>query len=203
MTEFVNEIDFCFIFKDVSYKVKLEKNTPDDPEEKYILRNVNGLCRSGQITAIMGPSGSGKTSLLNYLTDRIEFPGNSEHSGDLYINSNLIERSKISKMSSYVMQDDLMFDILTPRETLTLAAKLRYSISEEEITNKINTLLEDLKLTNCADTLVGNENKKGISGGEKKRVSIGVEILSNPHIFFLDWIPEQVLSLLNFSKKSL
>ena len=186
MSEFINEVNFDFIFTKVNYKVKIPQMSPDDPSEKYILKNINGLFRSGEISAIMGPSGSGKTSLLNFLTDRIEFPGDSEHSGKLFINSKEIDKDSLSKLSSYVMQDDLMFEIFTPRETLAFAAKLRYSISNEEIDNKINTLIEDLKLTKCADTLVGNDEKKGISGGEKKRVSIGVEILSNPHILFLD-----------------
>jgi ABC-type multidrug transport system ATPase subunit len=84
------------------------------------------------------------------------------------------------------MQDDLLFDVLTPRETLEFAARFRYVLTIEEASQKITTLLEDLKLTNCADTVIGNAIRKGISGGEKKRVSIGIEILSNPNIFFLD-----------------
>jgi len=186
MSQFANEQDFDFIFKNFNYKVKLEKKNPDDPSEKFILNDVSGYCRSGELTAIMGPSGSGKTSLLNILTDRVEFSRDSEHSGELYINSDPISNKQLSKMSSYVMQDDILFDVLTPRETLEFAARFRYTLTIEEARQKTITLLEDLKLTNCADTEIGNHIRKGISGGEKKRVSIGIEILSNPNIFFLD-----------------
>jgi ABC-type multidrug transport system ATPase subunit len=134
----------------------------------------------------MGPSGSGKTSLLNFLTNRIQFPRDSEHSGSLFLNSEQINDDKLSKISSYVMQDDLLLDVLTPRETLVFASKFRQVLTDEEVLTRVEILLNDLKLTKCADTIIGNENRKGISGGEKKRVSIGIEIISNPSIFFLD-----------------
>jgi ABC-type multidrug transport system ATPase subunit len=136
------------------------------------------------VTAIMGPSGCGKTSLLNYLNNRIQFPSKSVNKGEIFINSDRTTVSQIAELSSYVMQDDLLFDILTPRETLMFVSKLRRYLTQQEYEKEVDNLMEELKLTKCKDTRVGNASRKGISGGERKRVSIGVEIISNPSILF-------------------
>jgi ABC-type multidrug transport system ATPase subunit/ABC-type multidrug transport system permease subunit len=172
---------FIMSWKEIFYEVSIKGK-----ENKAILNKVSGYARSGELLAIMGPSGSGKTSLLNYLNDRIQFPKNSKHSGEIFINNEKITTSQITDFSSYVMQDDLLFDILTPKETLIFVAKLKKLKTEEEYEKEVNTLIEILKLKNCEDTRIGNENTKGISGGERKRTSIGVEIISDPSILFLD-----------------
>lgn len=176
---------FVFMWKDIFYdvEIKIDKKATT---RKTLINKVSGIAKSGEITAIMGPSGCGKTSLLNFLTDRIYFPKNSHHSGEVFINSEKIPFVQVSKLSSYVMQDDLLFDILTPKETLLFVSKLKSKKTSEEYENEVNSLLEELKLTKCKDTRIGNETTKGISGGERKRTSIGVEILSNPAILFLD-----------------
>lgn len=89
-------------------------------------------------------------------------------------------RSKIA----YVMQEDALLATATPREALTFSAKLRLpsDISSETITTIVNALLDELGLTDCADIMIGGPLIKGISGGQKKRTSVGVEIVTNPSV---------------------
>jgi ABC-type multidrug transport system ATPase subunit len=84
------------------------------------------------------------------------------------------------------MQDDVIFGYFTVREALTFAARLRLKIPEEEQDSRINSLIASLRLEACADTRVGDVSKKYISGGERKRVSIGVELITDPQIVLLD-----------------
>ena len=123
---------FYLTFKDIFYQIPIEKN-----KTKIILNNVSGYFKSGEVTAIMGPSGCGKTSILNFITNRIEFPHGAIHRSKLYINSEEITTEEISNYSSYVMQDDVMVDVLTPVETLKFISKLKSIQSEEEHDKKV------------------------------------------------------------------
>lgn len=134
----------------------------------------------------MGPSGSGKTSLLNSLTNRINIKKADILSGEIYVNSEQKSFDFMEEISSLVMQDDLLFDTLTPRETFLIVSRLRKKMLMEDHERGVDDLLEELKLTKCRDVRIGNEMRKGISGGERKRTSVGIEIMSNPSILFLD-----------------
>lgn len=172
---------FYLTFKNVFYQIPIGKN-----KTKTILNNVSGYFKSGEVTAIMGPSGCGKTSILNFLTDRIEFVRGAVHTSEIFLNSDPIEPRTLSEYTSYVMQDDVLVDVLTPVETLKFVAKLKKIKTEKEYDKEVEELIEILKIEKCKDTWIGNPTRKGLSGGEKKRVSIGVEIISNPSILFLD-----------------
>lgn len=178
---------FHFTFKDIYYKITA-KNEKKQNYEKVILNKITGTTASGEMYAIMGPSGCGKSSLLNFLNDRIDFKAGTEHSGQSFINrENMAERNfRITNYSSYVMQDDVLFDILTPKETFMFVCKLKETDPQHILEKKVEKLLDDLQLKKCQNTFIGNQRQKGISGGERKRTSIGVEILSNPSILFLD-----------------
>jgi ABC-type multidrug transport system ATPase subunit len=181
-----NENDFTLSYKNINYKVEIKDKDTKKVDMKTVIENASGQIKSGQISAIMGPSGAGKSSLLNFLTNRINFPEGSEHSGELYINNEQINFEDLSSYSSYVMQDDVLFDILTPYENIWYACKLKKVVESEKTDECVLELLKDLQLTDCKDTMVGNNEKKGISGGERKRTSIGMEIMSTPSILFLD-----------------
>lgn len=89
--------------------------------------------------------------------------------------------------TAYVMQEDCLIPSLTVRETLLFAAKLRLpSSTEEERKQAVNETILQLGLKECADTRIGDNDRKGCSGGEKRRTSIGVQLLSNPSVLFLD-----------------
>lgn len=153
---------------------------------KTILNKLHGSLRAGKFTAIMGPSGSGKTTLLNFLSGRIEST-NLNITGSLKLNGKYInDIEKFNHMIAYVMQDDILLATFTPRESLMFAANLRLNANHDEKVQKVEALLRELHLEKCADTRVGNVMIRGVSGGERKRTSIGVELITNPSMVFLD-----------------
>jgi ABC-type multidrug transport system ATPase subunit/ABC-type multidrug transport system permease subunit len=179
--------NFSVSWKNIFYEIDdISKKKGEVNKRKRILNDISGYGHSKEITAIMGPSGSGKTSLLNFLTNRINFKRGDQYGGQVFINSEQKSFKFMEEVSSYVMQDDLLFDILTPKETFLFVSKLRKKMSKEEHENEVENLLQELKLTGCKNVRIGNEMKKGISGGERKRTSIGIEIMSNPSVLFLD-----------------
>ncbi|OMJ89051.1 hypothetical protein SteCoe_8875 [Stentor coeruleus] len=167
-------------WSDLAYSVKQKKH------RTKILKGVSGFANPGQILAIMGSSGSGKTSLVSILSNQIIPQRNIKISGTVSINGTDIKKVDYSIYSRYVMQQDIVLPTLTPREALTYAARLKIKGNHDFITERVNQVIEDLKLTKIADKLIGNELIKGLSGGEKKRVCIGLELISEPQILILD-----------------
>eukprot|EP00759_Apiculatamorpha_spiralis_P004241 PhF_6_TR12568/c1_g1_i8/m.19718/K05681/ABCG2, CD338; ATP-binding cassette, subfamily G (WHITE), member 2 len=151
--------------------------------------NVNLIhCVKGQIDggliAIMGPSGSGKTTLLNCLAHRLD--PNMSYSGELCINGEPYTASKLKKLLGYVMQDDLLSPHLTVRETLSFVAELRLVKKSPEYRKQIvEETLTQMSLMHCAESLIGSGHS-GLSGGERKRVSVALELLTRPKLLFLD-----------------
>ncbi len=153
-------------------------------EFKTILNGVSATMPSGSLTAILGSSGSGKTTLLNTLAYRMG-GGRLKITGDILYNGN----PKITSIrSAYVMQQDVLLPTLTVRETLFYAAELRLpsSTSTEERYRVVEEVILELGLKECANTRIGNNVHKGCSGGEKRRTSLGVQMLANPSVLFLD-----------------
>lgn len=153
-------------------------------EKKSILRGVSASMSSGTLTAIIGGSGSGKTTLLNTLAERVT-SGRLSFQGSTTFNG--MEGVKNIR-SAYVMQQDVLLPTLTVRETLRFSADLRLPppTTDEERRKVVEEVILELGLKECADTRIGNHSHKGCSGGEKRRTSIGVQLLSNPSILFLD-----------------
>ncbi|KAL4182814.1 hypothetical protein AMTRI_Chr11g95030 [Amborella trichopoda] len=166
-------------FTDVKYQVG--KN---GGEEKYILHGVTGSAQPGEVLALMGPSGGGKTTLLNLLSGRVEknVPRGTITYNDLPYSKSLKRRI------GFVLQDDIVFSHLTVKETLTYAALLRLprTLSKQQKEERAMDVIMKLGLERCQDTLIGGAFTRGISGGERKRVCIGNEILLNPSLLFLD-----------------
>ncbi|CAI7934262.1 unnamed protein product [Closterium sp. NIES-54] len=152
---------------------------------RRILVDISGSAKSGQITAIMGASGAGKTTLLNILACRI---ASGRRAGEVELDGLPVRSGTMRRVSAYVMQDDIMFPSLTVRETLMFAAELRLpqGVRREEKAAKVARLLELLGLAEVAETKIGDEGQRGVSGGERKRVAIGTEIICDPKILFLD-----------------
>uniref|UniRef100_UPI00398E7ECA ATP-binding cassette sub-family G member 8 n=1 Tax=Pristiophorus japonicus TaxID=55135 RepID=UPI00398E7ECA len=150
------------------------------------LKNLNLKVRSGQMLAIIGSSGCGKTSLLDIITCRDE--GGKVKSGKILIDETPVNRQLVKKYIAHVRQDDRLLPNLTVRETLTFVAKLRLpkAFSEEQRNKRIEDVIAELRLRQCANTRVGNYFTRGVSGGERRRVSIGVQLLWNPGILILD-----------------
>lgn len=158
---------------------------------KTILNPVNATFSAGVLNVIMGPSGSGKTSLLNSMALRLRNSVGTKYrpAGKLTFNGAVPSDSVIRSVCSYVCQDDdALLPSLTVRETLRFAAGLRLPsfMSKEEKNRRAEGVLLKMGLKDCADNLIGGELVKGISGGEKRRVSIAVQVLTDPRILLLD-----------------
>ncbi|EER00181.1 ATP-binding cassette transporter, putative, partial [Perkinsus marinus ATCC 50983] len=156
--------------------------------DKKILNDCSGTLRPGELTAVLGPSGSGKSTLMNVLGGRqgLKGPGRS-FKGAVSLNGRVEDPVHFRNRIAYVMQDDTLVATSTPKEILEFSANLRlHNQSKEEVNELVSNLLDSLKLTNCEDTVVGNEIIKGISGGERKRTSVGVELITKPEMIFLD-----------------
>ncbi|KAK7736685.1 hypothetical protein SLS53_006893 [Cytospora paraplurivora] len=158
---------------------------------KVILNPVTATFEAGKLNIIMGPSGSGKTSLLNAMALRLNSTIGTRYrpSGKVTFNRAEPSDSVIRSVCSYVCQDDdALLPSLTVRETLRFAAGLRLPsfMSTEEKHRRAEDVLLKMGLKDCADNLIGNELVKGISGGEKRRVTIAVQILTDPRVLLLD-----------------
>ncbi|XP_027836537.2 ATP-binding cassette sub-family G member 1-like [Aphis gossypii] len=147
--------------------------------KKEILHGINGSFRSGQLTAIMGPSGCGKSTLLNVLAGY----SISGSSGQVYLNESLRDEKQMANISCYIQQDDYVRDLLTVRESMTVAAhlKLPTTVSAISKASQVEDLLDAIGLSVHGDTIT-----KRLSGGQKKRLSIALELITNPSILFLD-----------------
>ncbi|OWB59792.1 hypothetical protein B5S31_g1159 [[Candida] boidinii] len=161
-------------------------------DHKVILNEVNAVFSSGKLNAIMGPSGSGKSSLLNLISGRVSSSLMTRYSssGKVYFNEYAVNDKVIRSICSYVSQDDdNLLSSITVKETLMFAARLRLSrsgLSYSQIENRVMGIILKLGLRDCQNTLIGSELVKGISGGEKRRVSIGIQLLNDPKVLFLD-----------------
>ena len=89
-------------------------------------------------------------------------------------------------LSCYVQQDDILFQTMTVRECLIFAAKLKLQGTDEEKLERVDEVIKDLRLSKCQNTKIGGSLVKGVSGGERKRTAIGVELITDPQLIFLD-----------------
>ncbi|KAJ2722723.1 hypothetical protein GGI07_003129 [Coemansia sp. Benny D115] len=153
---------------------------------RRILHDLSGEIYPGELVAIMGSSGAGKTTLLNVLAGRVQ-------GGRLYGNIQYHGGKRIphtyKRTLAFVEQDDLMHPSLTVQETLLASAELRLSdlkYTKEEKKERVDNVMRQLRLTHVSDSPIGGYGARGVSGGERKRVSIGVELVTDPSILVLD-----------------
>ncbi|OMO59515.1 ABC transporter-like protein [Corchorus capsularis] len=189
-------------FIDVCYKVKIQQSggststlkrmlsngsaAAPTVEERSILNNITGMVSPGEILAILGPSGSGKSTLLNALAGRLHTHAHA-FSGTILAN-NKKPTKQIAKRTGFVTQDDVLYPHLTVRETLVFCSLLRLprTLTRKDKVSIAETVLSELGLSKCENTIIGNTFIRGISGGERKRVSIAHEMLINPSLLILD-----------------
>ncbi|XP_057762489.1 ABC transporter G family member 14 [Arachis stenosperma] len=176
-------------FEELVYKVKLEQkggcwgSNKWSCKEKTILNGISGCVCPGEILAMLGPSGSGKTTLLTALGGRLT----GKLSGKITYNNNPFSGS-IKRRTGFVAQDDVLYPHLTVTETLFFTALLRLpkTLTRDEKVHHVERVISELGLTRCRSSMIGGPLFRGISGGEKKRVSIGQEMLINPSLLLLD-----------------
>ncbi|NXI56077.1 ABCG2 protein, partial [Chloroceryle aenea] len=172
-------------FHNICYHVKVKTGVLccQKTAEKEVLRDVNGIMGPG-LNAILGPTGSGKSSLLDILAARKDPRGLS---GDILING-APQPANFKCTSGYVVQDDVVMGTLTVRENLKFSAALRLpkTVKEQEKNERVNQIIKELSLSKVADSKVGTQFTRGVSGGERKRTNIGMELITDPAILFLD-----------------
>ncbi len=183
---FYTDVASKFLSDDTSINVhfKIDKVHYRFPSGHIGLREVSIEEQSGKMLGIMGASGSGKTTLLNVMSGMAK-----PTRGYIYINANdLHEESDLVKgIIGYIPQDDLLIEELTVYENLYYSTKLVYkSLSEEEIENKVNKVLFNLGLSHIKNLKVGDPLNKEISGGQRKRLNIGLELIREPAVLFVD-----------------
>mmetsp|Transcript_11009 Transcript_11009/g.12719 ORF Transcript_11009/g.12719 Transcript_11009/m.12719 type:complete len:637 (+) Transcript_11009:59-1969(+) len=165
-----------------SYAIQC-KNLNVSYGDKHILKDINVSFLPGTLTALMGPSGAGKTTLLTALSNK---DNSGTITGEMTINNKVATSDTIRSLSTLTPQLDILIPVLTPRECFSYAAQLALKATKEEQVKRVNEVLEDLSLTHVADVIIGNEDIKGLSGGERKRCSVGLDLLTNPKIMYLD-----------------
>lgn len=153
---------------------------------KPLLNNVSGIVKPGEVVAILGSSGAGKTTLLNVLAGRI--PKAGELKGTILINGEPRDPSTFKQLIGFVEQEDIMFEKLSVTETLMYSAMLRLprDLPKKEKAHRVEEIVDELGLDKCRNTYIGGSDERGVSGGERKRVSVGIEMVTSPSILFLD-----------------
>ena len=155
------------------------------PASKRILTGAFGTVKAGEICALIGSSGAGKTTLLKVLAGKAK---GGLVQGDLYFQGREVSKrmDTVRRNSGYLRQEDIFHVNLTPREVLRFTLDVSQRLSPKQKDEKVGRMLKEFNLDKCADSRIGNFEEKGISGGEKRRLSLAMEILSDPQIVFLD-----------------
>ncbi|GFP97006.1 ABC transporter g family member 24 [Phtheirospermum japonicum] len=154
-------------------------------KHKNLMRAVTGKIKPGRITAIMGPSGAGKTTLLSALTGKaVGFMVN----GTILINGKSVSIHSYRKIIGFVPQDDIVHGNLTVEENLWFSARCRLSadLAKPDKVLTVERVIDSLGLQAIRGSLVGTVEKRGISGGQRKRVNVGIELVMEPSLLFLD-----------------
>ncbi|KAJ4902210.1 ABC transporter G family member 19 [Raphanus sativus] len=189
----VKPVRFVLAFNNLEYKVTsprwfdFSRRRPRSSNTvKTLLDDVSGEACDGNILAVLGASGAGKSTLIDALAGRV---AKESLRGSVTLNGENVLQSQLLKViSAYVMQDDLLFPMLTVKETLMFASEFRLprSFPKSKKMERVQAVIDQLGLRNAEDTVIGDEGHRGVSGGERRRVSIGIDIIHDPIVLFLD-----------------
>ncbi|XP_030548506.1 ABC transporter G family member STR2-like [Rhodamnia argentea] len=179
---FTGGLEFSGLTYTVTKKKKIDGNLVK--QDVDLLHRITGYAPKGCVMAVMGPSGAGKSTLLDGLAGRI---ASGSLKGRVSLDGMEMSPTLIKRTSAYIMQDDRLFPMLTVYETLMFAADFRLGpISTADKIQRVEQLIEQLGLSSSRNTYIGDEGTRGVSGGERRRVSIGVDIIHGPSLLFLD-----------------
>uniref|UniRef100_A0AAV1V5T7 ABC transporter domain-containing protein n=1 Tax=Peronospora matthiolae TaxID=2874970 RepID=A0AAV1V5T7_9STRA len=186
MTKYEELINPCVLsWNNLSYAVEGKATGKTLSSKHVILDKVSGRSAPGELTAIMGPSGSGKTTLVDLLADRIS---SGQVMGTIELNGLERETKMLRAVTSYVAQTDTLLGSFTVAETMMMAARLSLPncVVMMDVHSRVESIMDAMGLGACSNTLVGDIFRKGLSGGQKRRLSIAIELLSNPSVLILD-----------------
>lgn len=172
----LNSVPSTLAFNNIGYNVN---------NGQKVLDNVFGLVKPGECMAIMGGSGAGKTTLLDILAAKNK---GGKVSGEIYVNGNILNKTDYRKLIGFVDQEDNLISTLTVYETVLNSALLRLprNMSFRAKQSKVIEVLDELRILSIKDRVIGSDFNRGISGGEKRRVTIACELVTSPSILFLD-----------------
>ncbi|KAL6839762.1 hypothetical protein ACP4OV_030450 [Aristida adscensionis] len=153
--------------------------------KKKLLRSINGQLRPGRVTAVMGPSGAGKTTFLNAVTGKVN---GYKMTGSVLVNGENVNIRSYKRIIGFVPQDDIVHGNLTVEENLWFSAKCRLSanMKHRDKVLIVERVIDSLDLQGIRNSLVGTVEKRGISGGQRKRVNVGIEMVMEPSLLILD-----------------
>ncbi|KAK4790069.1 hypothetical protein SAY86_017373 [Trapa natans] len=155
-------------------------------ESVRILKSVSFVARSSEILAVVGPSGTGKSTLIRTIAGRVRDSGFDPKCISIDYRR-VTGPNQLRKICGFVSQEDNLLPLLTVKETLMYEARFRLrEMGRREKEERVESLMQELGLAQVADTFVGDDEIRGISGGERKRVSIGVDIIHDPQVLLLD-----------------
>ncbi|KAG0034358.1 hypothetical protein BGZ82_005777, partial [Podila clonocystis] len=166
-----------------SFDIRFEKLGLTLPTGVDIIKNISGRLITGRTCAVMGPSGAGKTTFLSILAGKV-----AKTDGSIKVNGKEQTLSLWKKLIGFVPQEDVMLSDLSVREILMHSARMRQPVhmSHNEKRLKVLEVIQFLGLGHIMDNPIGDVETRGISGGERKRVNIGMELVASPSILFLD-----------------
>jgi len=169
-------------FNKLTYSVPVKKS-----KERYaILKDLSGAFQPGRLTALMGPSGSGKTTLMDILAGRKSGAGQID--GEVLYGGSAASAGVLKHLCGYVEQFDTLLGELTVDQMLMYTAemKLPRSLQKEDKRKRVDSVISQLRLEKCRNTVIGNVLRRGISGGQAKRVNVALSLISQPLVVFLD-----------------
>eukprot|EP00591_Stephanopyxis_turris_P004942 CAMPEP_0195512664 /NCGR_PEP_ID=MMETSP0794_2-20130614/4548_1 /TAXON_ID=515487 /ORGANISM="Stephanopyxis turris, Strain CCMP 815" /LENGTH=700 /DNA_ID=CAMNT_0040640507 /DNA_START=237 /DNA_END=2339 /DNA_ORIENTATION=+ len=170
-----------------SIRMTLNPQKKNQPERVILNGSIRAVAKPGRMLAIMGPSGSGKTSTMSAIAGRIKKNKRLKLSGMRYVNGVAVS-GDAEVPSAFIEQEVNFFPHLTVRETLDFRVELKLGklVSKSERDAMVEELMDMLSLTKSANTIVGDSKIRGVSGGERKRLSIACEMIDSPPVIFLD-----------------
>ncbi|KAF8513122.1 P-loop containing nucleoside triphosphate hydrolase protein [Hysterangium stoloniferum] len=171
-------------FQHLSYQVKTKgERSRGGVQTKLLVDDISVEVKAGEILAIMGPSGAGKSTLL----DLMAFRKPAMAGGIARLNGEILTKSTMHKISAFVEQEDALLGVLTVRESITYSLRLHDSdMPMKDVINRVDRVLGVLGLQGCSDQRIGTPISRGISGGQKRRVTAGCAMVTFPRILLLD-----------------
>ena len=149
---------------------------------RRVLTKASGFARPNELTCILGPSGSGKTSLLEVLSGRLNQSQGLKCDGRVIVNGRPLTRDHFGQFAAFVQQEDALLSTMTPREAFNFAQQIRTDKHPNLVERFTEQLLNTLGLSDCANVQLGS----GLRNSQRKRVSIGYEMVTEPSLLLLD-----------------